>query len=244
MGQEWLDLITETEAVVNEDVMDGVMMPTCCEADGHGSLVLDHEVALVLEHLSKEGLDGALRKLRKLNGDSWKTEGRTAKQLLNMVKGQKFIQHQEHLQRMRDSKTGGLRDIGIFNKEGQVFMAVNGSTEWHNPRKRYQITIGFQNFDRIVADNNLTWSDKARLLMRDKLKVHCNCKAFRYFYAYTAGQKGFGLLPELRPAEVNNPKNKGGICKHLHHALSLLGTNSQKVASQLKQYAESQKKGN
>lgn len=242
MGQEWLDLITESDAPITEDVLDGVMLPHVCEADDEGSIILDHEVQLVLEHLSKEGLDGALKRLKKLNGEAWNTRGRTAKQLLNMVRSQSFIGHHDHLQRMRDGRTGGLRDIAIFNQKGEAWMAVNGSTEWKNPRERYAITLRFQNFDRILADQSLTYSDKARLLLRDKLKVHCDCKAFRYFYAYTAHQKGFGLLPEMRPAEVRNPRNKGGICKHLHHALQTLGTNTQKIAGQLKAYDDKRKK--
>lgn len=244
-GNEWLDILTESEDGTLQDVLEGLEIPFLIEADADGSLVLESElVGLITEaNLNKGQLDQALKRLRRLG---WNAKGRTAKQLVDMSKGQRFINHTAHLKRLVQGGDGfpgggGIRDVGIVAKNGQAHVAINGSWEYGGPRERYQATLGFQNFDRIVMDEKLTWPDKSRLLLRDRLKVHCDCKAFRYYYAYTAHKKGFGLYPELRPADVRNPGNKGGICKHLHHVLQYVGGNNAVIASQLKAYYEKNK---
>lgn len=247
MGHEWLDVLTESieAGLITEDILDGLDLPFLVEADEDGSIILEGTmVELITEaSLGKDGLQSALKRIQRLG---WNVQGRTAKQLLDMARGQTFINHHTHLSRLIKGGHGfpgggGIRDVGIVAKNGQTHVAVNGSWEYGGPRERYQVTLGFSNWDRIVKDGKITWPDKARLLLRDRLKVHCDCKAFRYYYAYTAHKKGFGLYPELRPADIRNPKNRGGICKHIHHAIQYLGGNNAIMASQLKAHYE--KKG-
>ena len=80
--------------------------------------------------------------------------------------------------------------------------------------------------------------EKARALIKDHLKVHCDCPAFQYHYAYVAHKKGFGLKKETRPARIKNPKRKGSVCKHLHVVLKWLGGQHPKFASEMKRYYE------
>lgn len=240
----WLDVLTESDENILTEVLEGVDIPFLIEADDDGFLILEPTLTtLITEALDKDGLESALKRIQRLG---WDVDGRTIKQLVGMAKGQKFINHQKHLDRLVKGGDGfpgggGLRDIGIHHKNGEAHLAVNGSWEYGGPRERYQLTLKFANFDNIMKDTKTTWIDKSRLLLRDRLRVHCNCKAFRYYYAYTASKKGFGLYPELRPAEIRNPGNKGGICKHLHHGLQFLGGNHAKIAAQLKSYHESRK---
>lgn len=48
------------------------------------------------------------------------------------------------------------------------------------------------------------------------IQVVCDCPDFKYRFAYMATQKGYGLdTHEDRPANITNPRSKGGLCKHI-----------------------------
>lgn len=241
-----LDALVEAETPeATLEAMEGLECLT--EGVQGDSVVLSGEVvALLTEALDRNGLERVWRQLRKTYGAKWVDGGRTRKQLVSMTRGQRFINHHAHLDALlkggvRDDGEsfgggGGIRWGGLMEKNGEVLMRTMGSFEYGPSQNVYQQTISFQNFRNIINQDGLTWLDKARLLMRDKVKVHCDCKAYRFYYAYTADQKGFGLYPELRPAQIRNPKNKGGICKHLHLTLQWLGTHNAALARELKQF--------
>ena len=49
--------------------------------------------------------------------------------------------------------------------------------------------------------------------------------------------KNYGLdTDELRPANITNPKNKGGLCKHIMKILNSPSLWSKKVVTALKSY--------
>lgn len=247
-----LDLLTET--VISNGDLDMILenglveLPILSASDGHIELSEDI-VSLLTESLTGKQLDAAWRKLMNKAGPKWNSTGWTRKQLTAMGKQQNFLRHQVHLQRML---SGGVNDKGeSINSSGrydfggliiadkEAGMRVRGSYEWLEAGQSpniYQQTIRFANWNHIIRDKSLDWMDKARLLMRDRIKIHCDCPAFRYYYAYAASKKGFGLYPEIRPSNITNPKKKGGICKHLQVALNLLGTNHSHIASQLKSH--------
>jgi hypothetical protein len=229
LTNQWLDVLAEGA----EPVHEGHFMPV--EGVEEGCVVL----------LAEDRLETALRTMRKRN---WKTDGVEKAEIMAEV-DPRFINHDEHLHKLvhggvRDDGTkftggGGIRWGGLVIKGGEAVLRTMGSFEYKDTQQVYQQTLRFSNFGRISRTRlDLSWPDRARLLLRDRLKVHCDCPAFRYYYAYTAGKKGFGLYPELRPAKETNPGNRGGVCKHLHLVLKWLGGQYPKMASELKKYYE------
>ena len=189
----------------------------------------------------------ALAKLRK---KGWSTSGRSLSRIQNTI-DPRFIHHQDHLQRLIDGGTrpngetfpggGGLRWGGLEISGQNALLRVMGSFEYKNKQEIYQQVIHFANMGKILAARGVDWPDKARMMMRDRLKIHCDCPAYRYFHAHAATKKGFALYPELRPSPVTNPEKRGGICKHLHLVLQYLSAQTPKIASELKAHAEAKR---
>ena len=173
----------------------------------------------------------------------WSTAGRKLEKLLAHV-DPRFLHHDEHMDKLLHGGLrsdgvkfpggGGLRWGGLLIDDKEAVLRVLGSYEYKDEQEQYQQTIRFANFHKIAKLKDLNWSEKARRLIGDRLKVHCDCPAFRYFYAYTADQKGFGLYPEVRASNKTNPAKRGGICKHLHLVLKYLPTHAQHMAGELK----------
>ena len=232
----WLNILAESK----DQDQDISWVP--CEGWEDGCIVLPEvqEDQVADGDLLTEGPEEVLAKLRK---KGWSTSGRSLERILKEV-DPRFINHEKHLERLTQGGTrpdgtpfpggGGLRWGGLIIGEKEALLRVLGSFEYKDEQEQYQQTIRFANFHRIAKAPGLTWPERARLLMRDRIKVHCDCPAFRYFYAYTAGKKGFSLYPELRPSNITNKDGRGGICKHLHLVLTFLPAQSQKIASEMK----------
>ncbi len=74
-------------------------------------------------------------------------------------------------------------------------------------------------------------------LRYNHIQVSCSCPDFKYRYSYMATIKNYGLdTDELRPANITNPKNKGGLCKHIMKVLNSPSLWSKKVVTALKSY--------
>ena len=71
------------------------------------------------------------------------------------------------------------------------------------------------------------------------IQVSCTCPDFMYRYAYMATLKGYGLnTNETRPATQRNPKNKGGLCKHIMKVINAPSSWSKKVVTTIKAYVK------
>lgn len=235
LGRPWLNVLTES----CDQEQDIHWLP--CEGWEDGCVILPAVPEEQIE-LVTEGPEEALKKLRK---QGWSTAGRSLERLLKEV-DPRFINHDQHLQRLTKGGIrpngvsfpggGGLRWGGLIISDKEALLRVLGSFEYKDQQEHYQQTLRFANLTRIVKAAGLNWPERARLLMRDRIKVHCDCPAFRYFYAYTASQKGFGLYPEIRPSNITNKENRGGICKHLHLVLQYLPAQTQHIASELRNH--------
>lgn len=184
--------------------------------------------------------------LKNLRKSGWSTAGRSRERILREI-DPRFIHHDEHLKRLIDGGDnypggGGLRWGGLEIKGKNALLRVMGSLEYDKPQEIYQQVIHFANFDKIANAKGLTWPQKAQMLMKDRLKIHCDCKAFQYFHAHAATKKGFSLYPELRPSDKTNPSKRGGICKHLNLVLKWLPTQGSSIAGEMKEYFERGKK--
>lgn len=230
----WLDVISEGAEIVED----------CVELDILG---VDEGFIVVptLEAIVNEGadLDKVVRQLhKKVGSDGW-----TRDEILADV-DPAFIHHAEHFHKLlfggvRPDGTkfkggGGLRWGRLEVKGGEAILTVKGSLEYDKPQQEYTQRIRFSNFGKISRLKDLNWLDKSRALLRDHLKVHCDCPAFQYYYAHAAHQKGLGLKAEKRAANVTNPRKKGSVCKHLHVVLKWLGGQHTKFASEMKSYHE------
>lgn len=74
-------------------------------------------------------------------------------------------------------------------------------------------------------------------LRYNHVQVRCSCPDFKYRYSYMATVKHYGLdTDETRPAQVTNPKNRGGLCKHIVKVLNVPSLWSKRVVTALKGY--------
>jgi hypothetical protein len=234
LGKPWLEILTES----HDPEPEVTWVP--CEAWEDDCLVLP---AVADEQIITEG--NAADVLKKLRADGWSTSGRSLSRILKEV-DPRFINHAEHLKRLTQGGVrpdgtpfpggGGLRWGGLLISAKEALLRVLGSYEYNDTQEQYQQTIRFANFHKIAKARGVNWTEKARMLMNDRIKVHCDCPAFRYFYAYTATKKGFGLYPELRPSEKTNKQKNGGICKHLNLVLAHLPSQAQSIAGEMKSH--------
>lgn len=194
-------------------------------------------------------LDVEVAKMRRAG--VWVEDGWTRDRMLVTV-DPRFIHHQEHFHRLLHGGVsdrgrpfpggGGLSWGGLVVNEEEALLRVNGSLEYNKPQEIYQQTVRFANFHSVARNPDLSWPDKARLLLtRDHLRVHCECQAYRFYHQRAATGKGFALIPENRPAPHNNPHDRGGVCKHLNTTLRWLGAQTSQLASEMKTYYESRK---
>lgn len=234
MRKDWLDLVAE--GVEIDDELDTL------DTDGVEDefIVIPEAVELLVER-------DLAPVLKKLKAAGWKNEGWTRDRILKEI-DPRFIHHAEHFEKLMYGGVhadgtpfkggGGLSWGGLTIKGGEAMLKVMGSFEYKKRQEKYENRIKFANFGKIARAKDVTWPEKARLLLRDQLKVHCNCPAYRYYYAYTATKKGFALKKELRPSKVTNRKKTGAVCKHLNVTLRWLGGQYSKMASELKAYYE------
>jgi hypothetical protein len=156
----------------------------------------------------------------------------------------KFIRHKIHYDRLFKGDEngeypggGGSSFDSVKVNDREVRLKVKGSYEWvssGNPKKTYIQTFSFPHMKSIMRGKKKGWRDKALSLINGHIRVHCDCPAFRYYYNYVAGKKGFALYPEMRSADIRNPKKKGAVCKHLHLAMRFLPSYHSQISSALR----------
>ena len=198
------------------------------------------------EARSGADLDRALVRIAKARG--WVREGLDRSRLMSII-DPTFIHHAAHFTRLLKGGVsdrgrpfpggGGLRWGGLVVSENEALLRVMGSMEYNKPQEIYQQTVKFSNYHAVAEDAELSWPDKAQILLtRDNLRVDCDCDAYRFYHRRAATVKGFALIPEDRPSPHNNPSLRGGICKHLNVTLRWLGAQGSQLASEMKQHHE------
>lgn len=155
----------------------------------------------------------------------------------------RFIRHQEHYDRLFKGEKGkyagggGVSFDSVEVGDREVKLKVKGSYEWVSkgrPKKTYNQTFSFPYMKSVLRGKKKGWRQKALDVINGHIRVHCDCNAFRYFYNHVATNKGFALYPEMRPAGVRNPSNRGAVCKHLHLAMRFLPSYWSQLASALR----------
>lgn len=191
-------------------------------------------------------LDGAVTKMKRKG--VWVEDGWTREEMVRTI-DPRFIHHSEHFHRLLHGGVsdrgrpfpggGGIKWGGLVVSEEEALLRVNGSLEYNKPQEIYQQTVRFSNFHAVARNPDLTWTEKAQVLLtRDHLRVHCECQAYRFYHQRPATVKGFALIPEDRHAPHNNPDGRGGVCKHLNVTLRWLGAQGSQLASEMKTYYE------
>ncbi len=200
----------------------------------------------IQEARSRDDLDRIIAELR--GSSEWQPDGRTIAEVRGEIDPD-FINHSQHYLRMMqggrrpDGSTyrggGGLQSVRMQIGERTAEVVIAGSREWRPEAHSYLTRIRFANYP-LIAGQPLTWTERARLLLRDDVRVHCSCPAFRYYHAHAATEKGFALLPEDRPASAINPAGRGGVCKHLEHALRYVAANYTTIAGAMKRHNQAE----
>jgi hypothetical protein len=209
-------------------------------------LLAQEPLAPLQEARSSEDLDAAAAQLRRM--PEWRDDGATIAEVRGEV-DPTFIHHQEHYDRMMGGGTrpdgttyrgvGGLRSVRMVVEDATAEVVIAGSSEWRPEAHSYLTRIRFSNYGFIAAQP-MTWTERARLLLRDDVRVHCSCPAFRYYHAHAATEKGFALEAEDTPARIRNPDDRGGVCKHLEHALKYVAANYATIAGAMKRHRQTE----
>lgn len=99
----------------------------------------------------------------------------------------------------------------------------------------YIVTVEFHGvIDQVIklvaqqshGNVNLPVVRRALMQVRDNprtdYRVNCTCPDFRYRFRYWATKYGYNYgLPEIRPADIRNPKDSlGSFCKHIYALLN------------------------
>ena len=67
------------------------------------------------------------------------------------------------------------------------------------------------------------------------ITVHnCDDPSWHYYFKYTAWKGGYGIVREVRPSLIRNPKQDKSMCKHLYAVLLLLPNISDKILADYK----------
>lgn len=177
----------------------------------------------------------------------WNERGAPRREILAEIDPD-FIRHRLHYDRMmkggvddageRVRRAKGIKQVEMRVTVRECEVTVDGSREWDKDPHEYRTRVRFSNYDLIRRVREHTWTERARLLLEDNLRVDCDCNAFRYYHRYAATQKKFALVPENRPASTKNPGERGGVCKHLEHTLRYLGANYATIASAMKAHSD------
>jgi len=105
-------------------------------------------------------------------------------------------------------------------KEREVTLFFDGVDPLGTGRV-HQIMVQIPSYKELSNQKGVDYIEKLHLAMNaGDIKVHCSCEDFLYQgFTYISWHLDYGLVPELRPPNVRNPKLKGSACKH---ALSTL----------------------
>ncbi|MFN7174671.1 MAG: hypothetical protein ACK4MT_08210, partial [Thermaurantiacus tibetensis] len=200
----------------------------------------------IQEARSRDDISRMMDRLRQ--SSDWRQDGRPIDEVFGEI-DPAFIHHTEHYTRMMRGGTrqdgsryggaGGLRSVRMSIGEQTAEIVIAGSAEWRPEPHSYITRIRFANYP-LIAAQPATWTERARLLLRDDVRVHCSCPAFRYYHAHAATEKGFALIPEDVAAPVNNPRDRGGVCKHLEHALRYVAAHYTTIAGAMKRHRQTE----
>lgn len=116
-----------------------------------------------------------------------------------------------------------------------IFDAVSSIYEM-NHWTIYENRVKFLEWQQMVDDIDLTPNEAARLLFwSGNVKLHCSDPSFLFFgYQYILTQLDAAIYPEDRAPVVNNPGERGTVCKHLNRVLKVLPFHLGTIAKEIK----------
>lgn len=137
-------------------------------------------------------------------------------------------------QKMRADELTGVRFVG-FEPDDVMNFHVNSSNSESN-RIRYTNSIQFDEWDEIASDQDLNYSERARMMLwAGNIKMHCTCPSFLYWgYQYMCTVLDAAIYPEERYPRERNPSERGITCKHLNRVLRVLPFHSGEIAKEAK----------
>jgi hypothetical protein len=131
---------------------------------------------------------------------------------------QMFIDNDFLKQRVRANALEGVRLKG-FDENSLIFNIKSSQHKDNNITYLNQFKIN--DWDAFIDETEFSPIDRARLMMlQGDLMLHCTCPSFLFWgYQYLLTQIDAAIVPEDRPPNVRNPKQRGIVCKHLNRAL-------------------------
>jgi hypothetical protein len=139
----------------------------------------------------------------------------TYKQLAALIDAN-FLRQGERAQALR----------GVFYKnfdhDTMVFYVTSSEEELNGIQ--YLNLVKFLAWDEYGGNPDMTPREKAtQLLWMSDIQVHCDDPSFLYWgYQYILTQLNASVYPEPRPPVINNPHQRGIVCKHLNRVFRSL----------------------
>lgn len=137
-------------------------------------------------------------------------------------------------QEVRASQLRGVREVG-FKPENTMNFHVD-SSEFSNNRIKYTNSVLFDQWEEIGSDPDFNFMERARLLLWvGDVRLHCTCPSFLYHgYQYMCTVLDAAIYPEERFPRINNPAERGIVCKHMNRTMKVLPFHSGSIAKELK----------
>jgi len=131
---------------------------------------------------------------------------------------QMFIDNDFLKQRVRANALEGVRLKGF--DEQSILFDIRSSLHKDN-NITYLNQFHIIDWEAFVDEDEFSPIDRARLMMFEgDVALHCTCPSFLFWgYQYLLTQIDAAVIPETRPPNVRNPKQRGIVCKHLNRAL-------------------------
>jgi hypothetical protein len=129
-----------------------------------------------------------------------------------------------------------LRGVQVIGFRDNIMNFYVPSSKFEQNRIRYTNSVLFEQWDSIGTDTELTFAEKARMLLWvGDIKLHCTCPSFQFHgYVWILSILDAAIYPEQRRPVIRNPQERGVVCKHGNRLLKALPFHLGDIARELK----------
>ena len=122
------------------------------------------------------------------------------------------------MQGLRAKALTGVKLAG-FQEKSAIFDVK--SSEHHNNNITYTNVFRFKEWDMFIDEETMKPIERAKMLFyHGNLELHCTCPSFLFHgYQYLLTVLDSAVMPEERPPNKTNPRQRGIVCKHLNRSL-------------------------
>lgn len=181
--------------------------------------VLHTTLGGVLRQITPEDLAAFRHNIKKLQA-RFKTSGITARQVIDLAGA--YLEPGKGSDRQRAKREIQHAVLAGVNR-GELHAITNAGPD--SRVMRHHVVVKFPLWDVAVAGADQTPEQAARWLLRQPLKLDCDCGRWRFFFRYAATAGGWNAgRPEYGYPKIRNPNLVGVACKHVVRVMTELET--------------------